>query len=138
MPITTTKLLDLSLTEITLDAPLDHRDPAAGTIEIFARVITAEGGEKLPYLVFLQGGPGFEAPRPAPGGPPWLERALKDYQVVMLDQRGTGNSSPIGARVVRDGDQVSAELRPPLAGLDASAQAEYLTHFRADEISPAR
>ena len=52
----------------------------------------------------------------------------------MLDQRGTGNSSPIGARVVRDGDQVSAELRPPLAGLDASAQAEYLTHFRADEI----
>lgn len=134
MPITTTRLLDLSLTEITLDAPLNHRDPGAGTIEIFARVITAAGGEKLPYLVFLQGGPGFEAPRPAPGGPPWLERALKDYQVVMLDQRGTGNSSPIGAQVVRDGDRVRAEVRPPLAGLDASAQAEYLTHFRADEI----
>ncbi len=132
--MTTTQLLDLSLTEITLDAPLDHRDPAGATIEIFARVITAEGGANLPYLVFLQGGPGHEAPRLAAGGPPWLERALKDFQVVMLDQRGTGNSSPIGGRVVRDGAEVRAEVRAPLAGLDASAQAEYLSHFRADEI----
>lgn len=134
MSITTTKLLDLSLTEITLDAPLDHRNPAAGTIEIFARVITAEGGQDLPYLVFLQGGPGHEAPRPAPAAPAWLERALKDFQVVMLDQRGTGNSSPISGRVVREGSTVKAEVRAPLAGLDASAQAEYLSHFRADEI----
>jgi pimeloyl-ACP methyl ester carboxylesterase len=36
----------------------------------------------------------------------------------MLDQRGTGRSSPIGT----------------LPGLTAAAQAEYLTHFRADAI----
>jgi Predicted hydrolases or acyltransferases (alpha/beta hydrolase superfamily) len=134
VPITTTKLLDLSLTEITIDAPLDHHHPEAGTIEVFARVLTAEGGQNLPYLVFLQGGPGFEAPRPAPAAPPWVERALKDFQVVMLDQRGTGNSSPVGGVVVRDGERITSGLRAPLAGLSASDQAEYLSHFRADEI----
>ncbi|WP_252893416.1 hypothetical protein [Mobiluncus curtisii] len=42
----------------------------------------------------------------------------------MLDQRGTGRSTP-----------VSADLDfGPLAGLTPSAQAEYLTHLRADEI----
>jgi pimeloyl-ACP methyl ester carboxylesterase len=36
----------------------------------------------------------------------------------MLDQRGTGRSTPVGS----------------LEGLDPQAQAEYLTHFRADSI----
>ena len=36
----------------------------------------------------------------------------------MLDQRGTGRSSPIGT----------------LPGLTPAEQAEYLTHFRADSI----
>src|SRR5438105_2345350 len=36
----------------------------------------------------------------------------------MLDQRGTGRSTPVGA----------------LSGMTADEQAEYLTHFRADSI----
>ena len=56
--------------------PSHGDDPTAGTIEVFARVVTGEAGEGRPYLVFLQGGPGSEAPRPSlPGSPPWLERA---------------------------------------------------------------
>jgi len=90
---------------------------------VFARVVTAEGGETKPYLVFLQGGPGHEAGRPTPNNPPWLKRALEDYQVVLLDQRGTGRSTP-----------VSSPSLSPLAGLDDAAQAAYLTHLRADEI----
>ncbi len=123
MPTTTEHLQGLTLTGITLDAPLDSADPTAGTIEVFARVVTAEGGEARPYLVFLQGGPGHEAGRPTPTSPPWLGRALEDFQVVLLDQRGTGRSTP-----------VSSPGKPPLAGLDAAAQVEYLTHLRADEI----
>lgn len=117
----------LKLREITLQVPLDHLNPAAGMIDIFARVVTGKDGEKRPYLLFLQGGPGHEAARPAlypSPQPTWLPRALEDYQVVMLDQRGTGRSTPVSA----DPDF------GPLAGLTPSEQAEYLTHLRADEI----
>ena len=71
-------------------------------------------------LLFLQGGPGHEAARPTrnPSGPAWLDRALQDFRVLMLDQRGTGRSSPVGAP----------------AGRTPSEQAAYLTHFRADAI----
>ncbi len=51
----------------------------------------------------------------------WLDRALRDYRVLLLDQRGTGRSSPVS--------------RHTLAALgNAQAQADYLAHFRADAI----
>ena len=123
MRTTTESLPGLTITNLALDAPLRHADPSAGTIEVFARVVTGADGERKPYLAFLQGGPGHEAPRPSPGSPPWLARALQDYQVVLLDQRGTGRSTPI-----------STTGTEPLRGLSAGQQAEYLTHLRADEI----
>ena len=133
---TTEYLPSLTLTNITLDAPLDHANPAAGSIEVFARVATAEGGADKPYLVFLQGGPGSNAPRPTliPAAPSWLPRALEDYQVVMLDQRGTGLSTPVSSTVVTTDGRPTAQVGGALAGLDAAAQAAYLTHLRADEI----
>lgn len=136
MHTTTTILPGLVLTDLTLDAPLDQANPAAGTIEVFARVVTGEGGDALPYLVFLQGGPGNEAPRPSlvPANPSWLSRALEDFQVVMLDQRGTGRSTPVSSTVVDVDGRIHAEVAGPLAGLDVPAQAAYLAHLRADEI----
>lgn len=135
MRTTTDTLPGLTLTNLFLDCPLDGADPSAGTIEVFARVVTGEGGGDRPYLVFLQGGPGHEAPRPSlPGTPPWLPRLLQEYQVVLLDQRGTGRSTPVSSRVVRSGGEVRAEVAGALAGQDAAAQAAYLTHLRADEI----
>ena len=113
----------LVLTEHTLTVPLDHARPEDGrTIEIFAREVADPEGTDKPLLVYLQGGPGFEAPRPAgnPRSPGWLDRALKDFPVLMLDQRGTGRSTPVGPAT--------------LDGLTPEQQAEYLTHFRADAI----
>ena len=123
MATTTEHLQGLTLTSITIDAPLDSADAGAGSIEVFARVVTADGGGALPYLVFLQGGPGHEAGRPTQTNPPWLARATEDFQVVLLDQRGTGRSTPVSSPAVA-----------PLAGLDAQDQAAYLSHLRADEI----
>ena len=58
------RLLDLAIEEHTLTVPLVWDDPAdTRTIDIFARVVTRDGGDSLPYLVYLQGGPGHEAPR---------------------------------------------------------------------------
>ena len=130
MKTTTWNLPGLTLTDLTVEAPLDHADPAAGTIDVFARVATAEGGRDKPYLVFLQGGPGHEAPRPGLA-PAWVGRALEEFQVVMLDQRGTGRSTPVYSVVGPDGER---SMGGPLTGLDAPAAAGYLSHLRADEI----
>ena len=77
-------------------------------------------GRDRPFLVFLQGGPGSEAPRPTrlPTSPAWLDRALRDYRVLMVDQRGTGRSTPVGS----------------LPGMTPQQQADHLVHFRADSI----
>jgi pimeloyl-ACP methyl ester carboxylesterase len=122
MTTTIRRLLDLTVEEHTLTVPLVWGDPAdTRTIDIFARVVSRDGGETLPFLVFLQGGPGHEAPRPfhASSSPAWLDEALAHYRVVMLDQRGTGLSSPVGDTDLERG---------------SAAVAEHLTHLRADAI----
>jgi len=109
------------LTDRLFGVPLDHRRPDGEQIEVFAREVVAAGqaDADLPWLLYLQGGPGFGAPRPE-GREPWLNRALEDYRVLLLDQRGTGRSS--------------AANRKTLARLGPQAQADYLAHFRADSI----
>lgn len=106
--------------EHSFEIPLDHGDPAGERITVFARELARPDGRDRPFLVFFQGGPGFEAARATrnPDGPAWLNRALEEFRVLMLDQRGTGRSSPIGT----------------LPGLTPEQQAEYLAKFRADSI----
>ncbi len=122
MPIITKQLGDLRLDEHTLTVPLTTDPDDARTIDVFARVVTRPGGENLPYLLFLQGGPGHEAPRPSrdPLRPGWLAVALERYRVVMLDQRGVGRSTPVGDTILTE--QTTDEV------------VEYLTHLRADGI----
>jgi pimeloyl-ACP methyl ester carboxylesterase len=83
------------LADRTFSVPLDHDRPEGERIEIFAREMVAadRASAGLPWLLFLQGGPGFGAPRPH-GRDGWLGRALDDYRVLLLDQRGTGRSTP--------------------------------------------
>jgi pimeloyl-ACP methyl ester carboxylesterase len=109
----------LVCTDHTIEVPLDHDDPSGPRIEVFAREIVAAGAEDedLPWLLFLQGGPGNKAPRPGSGAA-WVTRALRDYRVLMLDQRGTGRSTPAN--------------RQTLARVDDPAA--YLRRFRADSI----
>jgi pimeloyl-ACP methyl ester carboxylesterase len=99
--------------------PLDHAGPDGPSITVFTRELAAPDGAERPYLVFLQGGPGFEAVRPTTPLAGWLKRAVQDYRVLLLDQRGTGRSTPVGAEIPGDTPQ---------------AQADYLAHFRADSI----
>ena len=109
------------LTDRFFSVPLDHQRPDGEQIEVFAREVVAAGkaDADLPWLLFLQGGPGFGAQRPE-GRESWLDRALHDFRVLLLDQRGTGRSC--------------AANRRTLTRLGPQAQADYLTHFRADSI----
>ena len=113
--------------------PLDHGsaisatdDQTAGeTITVFAREYSSteyseEEAAKLPWLLFLQGGPGGRGNR-VTSLSGWMKAAAKDFRILMLDQRGTGLSTPV--------ERQSLVLRG-----DAAAQADYLTHFRADSI----
>jgi pimeloyl-ACP methyl ester carboxylesterase len=107
------------LTEREHTVPLCHGAPDGRTLRVFTREVAAPDGAARPYLVFLQGGPGFEAARPTSPPSGWIKRALADYHVLLLDQRGTGRSSPVGRQ---------------LPGDTPEAQAEYLSWFRADAI----
>ncbi|KAJ7037258.1 alpha/beta-hydrolase [Mycena alexandri] len=106
--------------------PLDYSDPQGKKIRVFARNLiptqkakTEEEQNKLPYMLYLQGGPGFECE---------LEGILQissviheqGYQTLWLDSRGTGLSTPFSAELVE--------------GLADSEVFEYLKHFRADNI----
>ncbi|MEJ2763694.1 alpha/beta fold hydrolase [Photobacterium sp. MCCC 1A19761] len=101
--------------------PLDYAQPEGETISVFAREVVAKDkqDQDLPWLVYLQGGPGFPSPRPEANAG-WLKRALQQYRVLLLDQRGTGNSQVVSAQT--------------LAGQSVDAQVAYLSQFRADNI----
>jgi pimeloyl-ACP methyl ester carboxylesterase len=116
------RLPGLVLVDHEFNVPLDYARPHGETISVFAREVVASDKEKndLPWLVFFQGGPGMSAPRPEENSG-WLKRALQEYRVLLLDQRGTGRSSPINY-------QTLARFTKP------RMQADYLKNFRADSI----
>jgi len=110
------------LTDRRFTVPLDHDTPSGETIDLYAReaVASDKAGQDLPWLLYLQGGPGFGANRFI-RKEAWLGRALEEYRVLLLDQRGTGHSTPANRQTL------------PLRGGPAE-QADYLSHFRADSI----
>ena len=120
--MTTRRLPTVTLRNRFFRVPLDHARPDGPQIDVFAREAVAPEREhdELPWLVFLQGGPGGASPRPPLEGA-WVPRALRAYRVLLLDQRGTGLSTPLDTEAV-------------VAVGDAREQARFLEHFRADSI----
>ena len=127
-PLPSSPVPGLNLTDHAFRVPLDHAvGPSGGMIDLFAReaVAAARAGpapRDAPTLLYLQGGPGFESPRPTDAAT-WLKAATAHFRVVLLDQRGTGRSSPV----------TPASLAAA-AGASPDAAAAYLAHFRADSI----
>ncbi|KAI2614538.1 alpha/beta-hydrolase [Hypoxylon fragiforme] len=116
--------------EFWFEVPLDHSKPDSNPIKLFARSATkyekpivepaSDVNVQKPYFLFLQGGPGL--PTPTPQSSPLSNYMLdRGYELLFLDQRGTGLSSTIS-------DSTLA-----LIG-DAQKQADYLKFFRADTI----
>lgn len=120
--MTTHHIPGLVLTDHFFDVPLNYADPNDSSISVYAREVVApdKQHDDLPWMVYFQGGPGFGAPRPKDASG-WLGRALQEFRVLLLDQRGTGRSTPVNQQTL---------ARFPTA----QAQARYLKHFRADAI----
>ena len=102
----------------------------------------------MPCLLFLQGGPGFESPRPSEAGA-WLKRACKEFRVFLLDQACPESFFEYHTVIEYDyqdfwwvllglqrGTGLSTPLTTSSLGQFSSAQeqADYLQHFRADSI----
>ncbi|XP_075519138.1 uncharacterized protein LOC142553041 isoform X3 [Primulina tabacum] len=105
---------------VPLDYSLDYS--ASPKVSVFVREIVSVGKEEhiLPFLLYLQGGPGFECQRPTEAGG-WISKACEEFRVILMDQRGTGLSTP---------------LTPSSMSQFKSAEdlADYLKYFRADNI----
>ncbi|GAA1120547.1 alpha/beta fold hydrolase [Citricoccus alkalitolerans] len=129
------RLLDgTRITDHWFELPLDHARPEGTRIRVYAREYLAgahldstgpedraAGGEHgLPWLLYLQGGPGGKGVRQAQLGG-WMKEASQWFRILMLDQRGTGLSTPANRNTL------------PLVGTPEE-QADYLVHFRAPSI----
>ncbi|EPS44111.1 hypothetical protein H072_1895 [Dactylellina haptotyla CBS 200.50] len=130
---------DLSVFEHFFTVPLNYTKPDGPTITIFARIVKkrevpvkpkkkketksdeSEQGkdeDDAAYLCYLNGGPGFSNASANTG---YISKFVdKGYAVVLLDQRGTGLSECICPENIR--------------GETAEEKAEYVSHFRADNI----
>jgi pimeloyl-ACP methyl ester carboxylesterase len=115
------KYSKMVLKDHEFSVPLDHSKKQSKNITIFVREILREEylSKNLPYLIFFQGGPGYESPRPITFSG-WINKASKDYKILLLDQRGTGLSTPVSS--------------DNLLHSDDQEIANYLMLFRADNI----
>lgn len=106
------------------EVPLNHARPDGRHLTVFAReyVAAAQRDRRgtLPWMLFLQGGPGGKGVRQARLSG-WMKEAAQHFRILMLDQRGTGLSSPVTRHSL------------PAEG-SAAEQADYLVHFRAPSI----
>lgn len=123
----------LMVSELFFEVPRDYSNPSLGTLRIFGRTVTKydtpianlseeemRKKSQKPWFVYLQGGPGFGCSPPQSMS---ITNLVLDqgYQMLYLDQRGTGLSSTITAATLA------------LQG-DYQEQADYLKSFRADSI----
>jgi pimeloyl-ACP methyl ester carboxylesterase len=124
----------LLVSELFFEVPVDYADPAWGTLQLFGRSVCKfekpivplsnsdqQQASQKPWFVFLEGGPGFGNREPQES--PLTRVALsRGYQLLFLDYRGTGLSTPVTADTVK------------LKNEDPLIQADYLKHFRQDNI----
>ncbi len=124
----------------------EDRNAGAGRrITLKIMVLEATGNNPQPDPLFvLAGGPGQGATEIAPAMVDTLESILRDRDIVFVDQRGTGSSSPLDC--VDDEDSLEAlfrveprlkPLKTCLAGYDADPRL-YLTDDAMDDLNDVR
>lgn len=110
--------------EFQVEVPLDWHakdQTNQNSINLLVRELSdpTRVGEDLPLLIHLEGGPGGASPRPLSRSG-WIDEALRNYRVILIDQRGTGGSRGLEAADIED--------------MSAAHGADYLSYFRADSI----
>jgi pimeloyl-ACP methyl ester carboxylesterase len=96
-----------------LDVPFDRSDPAAGNISLAVQRVPASA-PRTGVIVLLAGGPGQPALPPFEEllAPLAHEPALRSFELVAFDQRGTGQSE--GLQCPEEGESFKGGLAPYL------------------------
>ena len=125
----------------------EDREAASGRkIPLKIVVLPALGNEPKPDpLFFLAGGPGGGAADMASGIKPAFARIQSERDIVLVDQRGTGESNPLKCKLDEDSledlskaDEVPLEkFRACLEDYDADAKL-YTTSIAMDDLDDVR
>ena len=120
MRVATYRAPNFVFTEHEFELPLDHSQPEGRRSPSSPARSSSPSASTTSFRgsCSSRAAPERGAPAPKLVSETWWDRALKDYRLLLLDQRGTGRSTPVGS----------------LPGMSPEEQAEYLTHFRADSI----
>jgi pimeloyl-ACP methyl ester carboxylesterase len=153
----TSSIHDLLETCKSDDGPADA---LCGTLEVFEDREAATG-RKIPLkiivlpalgndpksdpLFFLAGGPGGGAADMAAGVKPVFARMQSDRDIVLVDQRGTGESNPLKCELGEDsledlskaGEMPLEKFQACLDGYDADAKL-YTTSIAMDDLDDVR
>jgi len=87
--------LDVGCAALTV--PIDHADPARGSLELaVVRVRASNQHARIGSLILNPGGPGVSGVDFMPSWATWLpDELLARFDIVSFDPRGTGRSAPI-------------------------------------------
>lgn len=138
------RLKDIVNQRIVYDLPLNYTDSQSSSTIKVAITITSkydknlhndkEGFEKvlLPekpkIIVYLQGGPGLPCPVPTSNLGKTKVLLEKGYQIVYLDQRGTGLSTPLEVKTFKN------LVLKEYGNFEVDSQLKFILNFRADSI----
>ena len=120
----------------TVTVPLDRSGALPGTIDLFVERLPARG-HSLGTIFALAGGPGDSATGFLGRRRDELTAALRGYDIVAVDQRGTGRSGLINCPELERGD-------PPEQAVPACAQrigpgrSLYTTRDSAEDLDAVR
>ncbi len=129
----------------TLEVFEDRAARAGRRLDLNIVVLPSLSGDARDPLFFLAGGPGQGAARLAPQVREIFRRVQVDRDIVLVDQRGTGDSNPLNCRTntntlreAMESDEVSLErLKACLAGYAADVRL-YTTPIAMDDLDDVR
>jgi pimeloyl-ACP methyl ester carboxylesterase len=125
----------------------ENREARSGrriSLNIVVLPSLATGGNPDPVF-FLAGGPGQGAAQLAPAVRVMFRQVLRDRDIVLVDQRGTGKSNPLNCRsdsnslraMTESDDAALARLRKCLDSYDADVRL-YVTTIAMDDLDEVR
>lgn len=116
-------LFEFKYHQFTVPADWEKPDTTKPLTIVVREIVDIKDKElKKPSLLYLKGGPGFQTNLPTDEN--WIAQLQTRFRVFLLDQRGTGMSTPL------DIDSILS-----LDTHDRTKAIKYLANFRADSIA---
>jgi pimeloyl-ACP methyl ester carboxylesterase len=121
----------------TVEAPLDRSGQVPGTVALHVERVRARRGATKPPVVALIGGPGKPDTNYTRDYVELFGRALDERDLIVFDNRGTGDSDPIGCAGIQLGQGPQQAMPGCRQELGPKAHL-YTTVQNADDLDSVR